>query len=545
MQEDILQLEYSHLVLTQNFKYMKKSQIKNHSLFFGLVMMLIIAGCKKDFFNQAPQDAITVDNYYATADQVKNSTNALYNRVWFYWNNFASYAIGEIASGNGRTYASSVVSFVTLTATADNTEVINSWNGMYTIVAQSNALINTLPLKVPATVSRPVLNNALGEAHYMRGLAYFYLVRLFGNVPIVENSLELATDFKVNTNPVTDVYKFIINDLKFAEANCTVMKRSGNSIAQGHISSGSASAMLAKVYLNMQDYANARLYAEKVINSGEFKLYGIDVAGKTYHDLFLTTNNNNEESVVAMQWVGGAPYGSGNTLQSSFATNSLITGTGDGYGAMSITLDLLSAYDPADKRKHSTVMQKGDVYPELNIVGGGLTIPATWGFGNTGGGVKKYVVGTPADNGGKGAMQSTANNTYIQRYADVLLIEAEAVLGSSASTSDPAALVPFNKIRSRAGLQEKSAVTKLDILKERRLEFAIEFDYWFDLCRFDGFNVKTHPLARAIINAQDRGVTGLKLNLNSTDDMFLLPYPTIEVAANPKLKEAPVPYVFK
>lgn len=103
----------------------------------------------------------------------------------------------------------------------------------------------------------------------------------------------------------------------------------------------------------------------------------------------------------------------------------------------------------------------------------------------------------------------------------------------------------FNKIRSRAGLQEKSAVTKLDILKERRLEFAIEFDYWFDLCRFDGFNVKTHPLARAIINAQDRGVTGLKLNLNSTDDMFLLPYPTIEVAANPKLKEAPVPYVFK
>ncbi len=524
---------------------MKMIQIKKYPILFGLVLLLAVASCKKDFFNQAPQDAITVDNYYQTAEQVKSSTNALYNRVWFYWNNFASYAIGEIGSGNGRTYASGVVSFVTLSATGDNTEVINSWNGMYTIIAQANALINTLPGKVPESVPRPVLNNALGEARYMRGLAYFYLVRLFGNIPIVENSLDLATDFKVNTNPVTDVYKFIINDLKFAEANCTEMKRSGASIGQGHISSGSASAMLAKVYLNMQDYVNARLYAEKVINSGEFKLYGIDVAGKTYHDLFLTANNNNEESIAAMQWVGGAPYGSGNTLQSSFAANSIITGTGDGYGAMSISLDLQAAYDPADKRKHSTVMQKGDFYPELNIIGGGLTIPTTWGFGNTGGGVKKYVVGTPADNGGKGAMQSTGNNTYIQRYADVMLIEAEAVLGNAASTSDPAALVPFNKIRSRAGLQEKTEITKMDILKERRLEFAVEFDFWFDLCRLDGFNVKSHPLARAIINAQDRGVVGLKLFLNSTDDMFLLPYPNIEVAANPKLKDAPVPYVFK
>jgi hypothetical protein len=500
--------------------------------------------CKDSFFDQAPQDAITVDNYYATADQVKASTNILYGKAWFLWNNKAAYCT-EVASGNGRSYAADVVNFNTISATADNTEVINAWNGMYTIIAQANALINTLPVKVFPSVPVTVLNNALGEARFMRALAYFYLVRLFGNIPIVENSLDFAVNYKVNTNPVTDIYKFIIRDLEFAEKNCTSMVRGAPTAAQGHVSSGSASAMLAKVYLYMQDYANARLYAEKVINSGEFKLYGIDMPDKTYHDLFLTVNNNNQESVAAMQWVAGGPYGTGNGLQASLANNSTITGTGDGWAVVSGTYSLMEAYEANDKRKHSTLMFKGDYYPELNQAGGGLTIPATWTFGNTGAGVKKYVVGTPADNGGKGAQQSTGNNTYLMRYAEVLLIEAEAVLGNAASTTDEAALGPFNKIRVRAGLPVKTEITKMDIMKERRIEFAIEFDYWFDLCRLDGFNVSTHPLAKAIINAQNRGVTGTPMYLNMTDAQFLYAYPTIEVSANPKLKEPPVPYVFK
>ncbi len=517
---------------------------KKHLVFVGLAVCLTISACKKSFFDQAPQDAIAVDNYYSTSDQVKASTNALYTKVWYLWNNKAAYCT-EVGSGNGRSYAQDIVTFNTLAATSNNTEVINSWTGMYTIIAQANALINTLPGKVPASVPAAVLNNAMGEARFMRGLAYFYLVRLFGNVPIVENSLDLATDFNVNTNPVPDVYKFIINDLKFAEQNCTQMVRGAPSAAQGRVSSGSASAMLSKVYLYMQDYANARLYAEKVINSGEFKLYGIDVVGKTYHDLFLTANNNNEESVAAMQWVAGGPFWTGNSLQASFATNSTITGTGDGWSVVVPTYSLQSAYEAGDKRKHTTMMVVGDFYPELNQIGGGLTIPSTWVFGYTGAGIKKYVVGTPADNGGKGGTQATGNNTYLMRYAEVLLIEAEAVLGTAASTTDPAALEPFNKIRTRAGLTAKTQITKMDIINERRIEFAIEFDYWFDLGRLDGFNVATHPIAKSIINAQNRGVIGSPMYLNVTDAQLKYAYPEIEVAANPKLKEPPVPYVFK
>jgi hypothetical protein len=90
-------------------------------------------------------------------------------------------------------------------------------------VAQANALINNLPAKVPATVDKAVINNALGEARLFRALAYFHLVRTWGPVPIIENSLDYVTNYQINTNVVPDVYKFIINDLKFAEDNLTKM----------------------------------------------------------------------------------------------------------------------------------------------------------------------------------------------------------------------------------------------------------------------------------------------------------------------------------
>lgn len=512
-----------------------------------------VSGCKDSFFDRPPEDALTLDSYYQTNEQVVASTNALYSVPWFNFSAKAYWAITELSSGNARTYSGDVVNFANFSVTADNNELTSGWRSLFSVVAQANALINNLPAKVPATVDRAVVNNALGEAHFMRAIAYFLLVRLFGNVPIIENTLDFVANPRINTNPVTDVYSFIIKDLEFAEANCTKKIRVGSSISNGHVSSGSASALLAKVYLYKQDYAKARLYAEKVINSGEFKLYGLEVSGKTYTDLFKTANNNNEESIAALQWLGGAPYGRGNPAQASFAISSQITGTGDGYSVIGPTLDLQNEYakEPGDVRRKATIMLAGDVYPELNAAGGGFTVPADVNAQNTRAGIKKYVVGTRADNGGLGGAASAGNNTYLLRYSDVLLIEAEAVLAGAATTSDPAALKPFNMIRTRAGLVPKTAITQADILRERRLEFAIEGDYWFDLGRLDGFNATAHPRATAIIAAQERGTFGPDRTVVYSEfftpgpDKFLFPYPSTETAINPLLTAPPVPYTFK
>lgn len=525
--------------------------MKSYLIYPFIFIAVVSSSCKKDFFNLPPEDTLRADNFYQTTEQVQASTTALYNSPWFDWNAKASWCISELLSGNAHTYSPDVINFGNFSVTADNTQLLSAWNSLYSVVAQSNAVINNLNAKVPASVPAAVVNNALGEARFMRAIAYFYLVRTWGNVPIIENSLDYVNKYQINTNPVTDIYQFIINDLKFAEENCTKMIRTG-SVSQGRVSSGSAAALLAKVYLYMRDYPNARLKAEKVINSGEFKLYGVDISTKTYADLFKTANNNNEESIAAIQWLGGSSYGHGNALQSFLAYNSEITGTGDGFGSVTPSIDLLTSYEPGDLRRKPTVMMQGDVYPEINQEKGGYTLPVGAVAQGMPVFIKKYVVGTPADNGGKGASFSTANNTYLMRYADVLLIEAEAVLAGAESTSDAAALIPFNKIRQRAGLIPKTSISIQDIYQERRIEFVFEADYWFDLGRMDGFNVTSHPKAIESIANQERGIYSNTTPVviwgqkyTPTNANFLLPYPTTESTLNPKLLLPPVPYNFK
>lgn len=544
-----------------------KKYIK-HLMCFAAVSLVATTGCKKDFFNRPPEDAITVDNFYQTNDQVTASTNALYNSPWFNWVGKSGWAITELAGGNGRTYSDDVISLFNFSLTDINPRISDAWNSLFTVVAQSNALINNLPVKASASVDKAILNNALGEAHLMRALAYFHIVRIWGNVPIIENSVDFVGNFQVNTNPVTDIYKFIINDLKFAEANCTPKIRAGASIAQGHVSSGSASALLAKVYLYMDDYTNARAEAEKVINSGEFKLYRGNITndqiakygytglidGKNYNDLFKTINNNNEESVIALQWAGGASYGHGNPQQASFAIAG-VTGTGDGYSVLGPTIDLQNAYEPGDARLHGTIMKAGDFYPEINQAGGGFTVPANVNAQNTKAGIKKYVVGTPADNGGIGAAQSAANCTYMMRYAEVLLIAAESILGANSSTTDVSALKYYNMVRNRAGLAPVTSFTKTDMFHERRIELAIEGDYWFDIGRMDGWQgilTVKHPKALAVIANQERGTYSNDTppqvysdKKTAKDEFFNFPIPQVETATDPKLLDPPVPYKFK
>jgi len=521
------------------------------------------AGCKKDFFNRPPQAGVTVGNYYQTAAQVNGSTDGLYGSPWFGWNNKVGWAITEMSGGNAVSYSSDVNAFENFSVPNANPELLAAWDSPFTVVAQCNGILNNLPAVVPASVPTNVVNNALGEAHLMRGVAYFYLVRVFGNVPLVENPLQDISNFQtVPTNPVSDVYKFIVRDLQFAEANCYA-----NVAGTGHGDSGSASAMLAKVYLYMQDYADARKEAEKVINSGEFSLL------PNFGDLFTIPGNNNKESILAMQWISTGGYDFGNSIQASWAYSSAITQTGDGYGVLGPSIDLQNAFknESTDTtRRHYTYMIAGSHYPELQeggLLPSGYVLPANASSQGTNAEPKKYVIGAPGDpdNGGKTAAQAASNNTYIMRYADVLLIEAEAILGQSAgvapgkgidtnaSTSDATALQYFNMVRARVNVPAVTSFTYKQLLLERRCEFALEQDYWFDLGRIDGYDVTSHPTAIAIISNQERGtysgttapITIYSARYIPTNAQFVFQVPSVESAADPNLLKAPVPYVFK
>mgnify|MGYP003605763741 CR=1 FL=1 len=517
-----------------------KKYIKNLKIIVAIATVLGLASCSDEFLNRPPEDTYSVDEFYNTNEQVIAGTNSLYGKVWFNFHNKAFYAIGEIASGNGFSYSSDINTLKELNANGGDPEIANAWKSCWAVVAQSNALIHYLPQRVGPAVSDEVLNNALGEAHFMRALAYFYLVRLWGAVPIIENNLDHLAQPQINTNPVQDVYTFIENDLKFGIENLKEKMRGGNYADNAHVSKGSAKAILAKVYITQNKYAEAKVMAEQVINSGEFKLYGgTQMPDKSYGDLFLTSNDNNEESIMAFQWATGV-YGVGNSCNTQFGYSSFINEAAYG-GVFGPSQDLMTIFETGDLRRKETYMLPGDFYPNITTATGpGLTVPNNIDAQVSGSGIKKYVVGKKSQAAGEpGESGMMANNTYVMRYADLLLIHAEAILAGAGSTSDPNALSSLNAVRNRAGLGNKVSITMTDILHERRVELAYEGDYWYDLGRIP------RSQAIAIVEAQNRGDKNNAVYLTgvSASD-FILPYPSGEVIKNPKLTEPPVPYNF-
>jgi len=527
-----------------------KTFFSTYKLLSAAIVFLVFGSCSDDFTNRPSEDSISLDSYYSTNDQVVAATNGMYSRTWFQLFNKFYWAL-EVGSGNMYSGSPDVSGLRTFSLNGSDPELENGWSSLWANVAQANAIINFLESRVGSGVDPKVLQNTVGEAYFMRATAYFYLVRIWGPVPIIENNLDYSKDPAINTNPEADVYKLIVKDYLEAINRLADKKRGANYSDNGHVSKGSAKAFLAKVYLYQKDYANAKLMAESVINSGEFKLLGGDaLPGSSFADLFKYKNNNNEESIFSLQWKGDGNYGSANNCNTQFGISSSTVSTSNASygGVFGPAQELLSLYEAGDVRKQETVMTPGAVYPDIKTTAGtGFTVPVDEGNAqNSGGGIKKYCIGVVSANTGPAdAWAMMDNNTYIMRYAELLLIHAEAVLAGGGSTSDAGALNSFNAVRKRAGLSAKASITGDDIFKERRLELCFEGDYWFDLGRID----KTKAIA--IMSAQNRGdrngaryYTPVYSADHSTNDFFM-DYPDNDVAKNPKLLEPPVPYTFK
>jgi hypothetical protein len=248
-----------------------------------------------------------------------------------------------------------------------------------------------------------------------------------------------------------------------------------------------------------------------------------------------------------------------NNHQAYFAYSSEITGDDAAWGDWTrASYNVIKEYDKADTiRRKATWMGNNDFYPEISKATGGLTVARSNGQQMLN--VKKGVVGSSKDNPAVARMNS-ALNTYMLRLAEVYLNYAEAVLGNAASTNDAVALEYFNKVRTRAKMPSKTSLTYEDIRYERRIEFCLEGQYWYDLVSHAYY--KQQEVIN-YIKAQDRG-TIVPFLFDAPNDLredperdpttraigsidasiFLLPYPSDEVIENPLLREPPVPYTF-
>ena len=552
------------------------------------VSIVFLASCKKDFLVKPPTDAVVDANFYKTDEQVLAGTNLLYSKVWFDYNDKASYNLGDFRSGTAFSAYNDRgnVLFNTTDLTPENDA---AWRSFYNVVGQSNLAIANIGRYAGPAVSEQVKKIAIAEARFMRALAYRYLTMNWGEVPIIENNLDLLDNPDVTQkHTVKSIWRFITREMRAVAEDLPA-----EPIQVGRLSKWSAEGMLARFYLtragvestgpgarNQVFLDSAKYYAQRVItNSGRTLL-------SDYASLFKYPYDNNAESLFELQWValnGDAGYGVGNSAPSYLNYSPDISVEGWG-GDKAATWWMLSQYEgitasgdtmlqgrTLDQRLKSTFMLPGANYPEitqrLNGVNQKLVFPYVNGDVNFAS-IKKYVVGKSEDLGFIVQAQRYPNNTYMMRLAELYLIYAEAVLGNGASTNDATALEYFNRVHTRAGLSPLAdpvtgtplPLTLNDIIKERFIEFAMESMGWYDLVSLHYYDPAK---AYSILNSQDRGLykvipdvfpnptswtikktpwatTERTINANSTN--FILPIPAKEKSQAPYLDNPAVEY---
>lgn len=521
---------------------------------------LTLTACDESFLEVSPNDRVTLDNFFQSENDLRAATAGLYNKVWFDFNDKFYYGLGDGRSNNlYAPYSDYIYPFTDLTETSLTGPLVSAWQAFYNVVGQANNTINNIQQN-SKNVTDEQKNVAIAEARFMRGTAYWYLASLWGNVILIEDNSVLVNKPIVNTNPRNQVFEFAMRDLEFAAKHLPA------TVGQaGRLTKWSAFAMLSRVYLHVSGISDnpnsglrnetylglARQAAEKVIEESGLSLVG------NYADLFKVENNNNKESLFALQWVPNGDYGVTNTHQAYFANGSEITGDDAAWGYYTFaSYDMMSEYEREDSlRRKATFMAYGDVYPEINKANGGYLYEKATDRCN----VKKGVVGSTKDTDGKSSRMNSALNTYMIRLAEVYLNYAEAILGNNASTTDAKALQYFNMVRARAKVPARTTLDYQAIRHERRVEFAMEGLYWYDLLS------RSYYKQQEVLNyieLQDRAHNGsytydknahtLEKSEETTTrpvnpataERLLLPYPESEMVQNPLLKMAPVNYTF-
>jgi starch-binding outer membrane protein, SusD/RagB family len=518
------------------------------------LVAVIIAGmsCKKSFLDRPATDSVTLDNYYNNATEVNGAVGVLYNSVWIDWFDKAFVDVGDVMAGTLFTRDDNYKTFYNFNVQSTDGLVGATWKSCYKAAGNASVLIQTFQQKKGKVSNPAYLDLGIAEAKFIRAFAYFYIGRAFGDAPIVDDPVAITEPGKylVPRYLQKDVLRFAIEDLKAAEQ---VLPETP--YQPGRVTRYSAKGLMAKIYLYLKDYANAKAKAKEVIdyataNPDKIGLY------PDYGYMFTTSKaNNNKESLFALQWDASRSWNGGNAYQNYLAPYPLIgvapTSAG-GYSACVPSIDMLdpaTGYAPGDLRKGWSVMQQGfhradwknNSFPNgFTYDTTGQQTTATTIYTPTRSNVLKYVVGPAGRSDEPVNAVHTSICTYLLRYADVLLIYAEAALLGGGI--DGTALSAYNAVHQRAGFTAVGSFTIDDILRERKCEFAFEGDYWFDIQR-QGFEK-----AKQMVATQERGfynsdgsINSFKVTLNSASQLFL-PIPQAETVLDPKLLEPAVPY---
>ena len=502
-----------------------KQHIKYSSIVI-LMTLVMLTGCKKFLAEKDPSN-LEPDSYYTIPEHAEAAIAAAYSQTRFIGSGagifVANFSMLEVVTGTAKTETgqnSDLNNLIGLSYNGDNLLVRNWWNGLYSVIAQTNLVLDRVP-GIPQ-MDEARRNQILGEARFLRAWAYFYLVRLYGDVPLITTSQSTSSEnFYPSRAPSADVYKLITDDLTSAEnAGLPWTDESGRA------NKGAVKALLAKVYLTMAGqplnlgasyYKLASDKALEIITQSGITLFA------NYGDLHSLNQENRGEHMFEIQYLATV---AGNPMQQLLLPNfKNVSAYSDEVGSTVPTTQFYQSYEAGDLRAKD---REGFFYTSYYDGGNGALkqLNAPYIF-------KHFDIVANGTLGVAGTTQSDLNWPQI-RYADVLLIYAEAQ-NRADGTANAQAYSAVNAIRARAELDPIAGLSQTAfeeaVWRERWHELCYEGVTWFDMVRlrkvyneltngFDDFNGHKFPDNPSLV---------------LSDKNLLFPLPTAEMRNNPNL----------
>lgn len=428
-----------------------------------MLASVLMMSCKKDFLDLIPESSVTTDILYKTDKDFQDAVTGCYTALRSAYDNM--YIYGDVRSDDAWHALGNNVTMNAINSFAERSSesvFASTWQNYFFVISRANTLLSKIEGLNVSVI--PNKNRHIGEAKFLRALAYFNLVRIFGDVPKITSDISVDEAYKSGRTKVDNIYsEVIIPDLLVAESGLPA-KYTGTNI--GRATSGAAKALLGKVYLTTHDFAKAEAKLEEVTTMGYALL-------ANYIDLFnYTKDEHHSEYIFDIEYIAGG-LGLGSSFTNSFvpkSTGSLAEafyGIKGGVGENNTpTFDLFYAFDPLDPRRTITV--DTGYYDADHVWRNFFQIPTF---------TKKYL--TPV-----ASLNDSPANWKVIRYADVLLMYAEALNENDKTTE---ALTYLNQVRTRVSMPTYSGLTKDEardkIYLERRFELGMEGHRWFDLLR--------------------------------------------------------------
>jgi hypothetical protein len=516
-------------------------------IFILILSVIFFTGCKKDFLDRSSLTQLAEDNFWLNANDAQLGINGIYDvlqdRVMYSgglnnggitglpcYDGFTDNAFNGYRFEGPGNYVEGNVTPATFIFR-------DLWASSYRGIVRSNQAIFNIQKMESSKITDATKSFLIAQAHFLRALFYFNLTVYYGEVPLITAPQKLA-EASVPKNTQQEILNQVISDLEFA---ASVLPVTIPAEQLGYATKGAAFGLLARVQLFNKKYVEAAAAAKAVIDLNRYDL------STPFTTIFTEAGENTKEIVFSVRFQEAAGFNTGETFAATFSGQPRVNNqpmpnlVKDYYSTSGLPVNIPATAPSAtqklnrDPRLTATIWFHGDIFV-FSAQGVGVAFTATSASNLTRYGQKKYVH-TRFSTLGTNPAGAQSQDFYVLRYADILLMRAEALIASD--PTNPEIYTLINQVRARVSMPTIQAVEGsnlnqiqlTDILRhERRVELAFEGLRFFDLIRWGGVSDAYTRMKNDAIVSYNPNFRGL---MSQT-----FPIPLNELDANKKLTQS-------